>query len=245
MKSQIQDCFNNASSSYDATSLIQYQCAEQLVNILRHQARDFLPQTILDLGTGTGHLPKLLYPYYPNAVYTLNDMAPEMLLQAQQKLHPSQAARYVLGDMENTPFTDHDLIMSNFAFQWLGDLPSALHKFYNLSQVFAFSCLLDGTLQDWEELLKSYNIVSPLRRHPTTRHLTEILDSFTSSSLYTKTKEVTVTFPNAYSFMYYLRRLGASASTTSIPYGQLRKVIKNHLDDLTVTYKLMFVILQR
>ena len=63
LKRKIKHRFNGASNSYDKVACVQKQSAELLVQKLQEFDKLFYPQTILDLGTGTGYIPEILLPH--------------------------------------------------------------------------------------------------------------------------------------------------------------------------------------
>ncbi len=68
LKKKIRNYFNKASNSYENVAYVQRQSAEFLVEKLL-EVNDIYPQTILDLGTGTGYIPELLIKYYPKSLF--------------------------------------------------------------------------------------------------------------------------------------------------------------------------------
>ena len=61
MKEIIKNSFNNASGSYENSAIIQQQSALFLVEHLIKIAPLFVPKTILDVGSGTGIIPEILF----------------------------------------------------------------------------------------------------------------------------------------------------------------------------------------
>ena len=238
MKNKIQSRFNAASDSYDQVAHVQKNSAEILVTKLRAFAPDFIPKIILDLGAGTGYAVEELLKYYPQAQYVLNDIAPEMIKIVQNKFKQDNQFNFDVSDMETSEFQNHDLIISNLALQWVSDLEKTLAKFTAKSKVFAFSCLLDGTFREWEEILGIYKI----NKYPTKEKLIHLLESFGKEYIF-ETIDCQLTFPNARSFMIYLQNLGASASNFQIPKQVIKNLLKNYKQEFTVTYKIFFGII--
>ena len=84
LQTRIQNSFNKASQSYDIVAYVQRQAAEYLVDKLL-ELRIENPETILDLGTGTGYVAELLIKNFPSSSYMLNDIAHEMLEVCKSK----------------------------------------------------------------------------------------------------------------------------------------------------------------
>src|SRR6185437_6049347 len=103
-----------------------------------------------------------------------------------------------LGDMETSDFTHHSLIISNFALQWLDHLEKFLYKSYFKSNVFAFSCLLDGTFKEWRDILKNYGLPLTDPQYPTEEELINFLTTLEASKQQFNSKCFVLEFSNPY-----------------------------------------------
>ena len=117
--SKIKSSFNKAAESYTSNAVLQTEVGTRLLERLEFFAVN--PQTILDLGMGTGAITELLSNAYPSADIIGVDFAEAMLKTAQSK-RPVTAQNYHLlcGNMNRLPIADNsvDIIFSNFSFQW-------------------------------------------------------------------------------------------------------------------------------
>jgi trans-aconitate 2-methyltransferase len=76
-------------------------------------------KTIYDLGSGTGHLTRLLAGNFPGANVTGIDSSPEMLAEARREF---PQLSWIQADITSwRPPSPPDLIFSNAAFQWVPD----------------------------------------------------------------------------------------------------------------------------
>lgn len=244
-KNQVERHFHQASSSYDGVAAIQRECAEILVDQLTHAFPAFIPTSILDLGTGTGYIPELLLKKFPSSLYSLNDIADGMLERARQKFASKDQFLFILGDMENVDFAAHDLIISNFALQWVDDFNIMITKLYKNSEVFAFSCLLDGTFKEWSEIFEAKSLPSPTYQYLSQTALEELLLSLDPKEYSFKVRDYKMTFPNPLEFMRHLKRLGGSTPNHVISLRDLRNLIMTNDQEITITYKVFFGILGR
>jgi len=243
-KAYIQRNFNRASASYDAVASIQKKCAAQLVDCLKKHFPTFYPDTILDLGTGTGYIPEILFDAFPESKFTLNDLSSHMLDKAGKKLR-SKSVTYVLGDMEVQHFDFQDLIISNLALQWVDDLYKTIRKFYEKSSFFAFSCLLDGTFSEWSKIFIDASLTPPIHRYPSRPALAHYIGSLQPSKYFCNACAFDLVFSSAADFMRYLKALGANYSHQPVMISDLKKVINMYTDKIKVTYKVFFCILSR
>jgi malonyl-CoA O-methyltransferase len=75
--------FDAAAQSYDALTQVQREVARALV--ARAIAEHAAPKTILDLGSGTGHVTELALRQWPHGELTALDAAPAMLARLRAK----------------------------------------------------------------------------------------------------------------------------------------------------------------
>lgn len=130
LKKDIAHSFSNAAATYDEAAFIQKEIGHRLLERL-----DLLkspPDTILDVGAGTGFITRLLQQKYVKSNIIGLDLAQGMTSFAKHK-QPwhlwKKKPSYICGDTEILPFANKsfDLIFSNFTLQWC----------FNLQQVFA------------------------------------------------------------------------------------------------------------
>lgn len=245
-KNKIQFNFNLASCCYDSVANIQFICAKKLINLLMKNFQEFQPSSILDLGTGTGYIPTMLLPIFPNSKFTVNDIAENMLQQVKQKLLSNNNNNfcYCLGDMEQINFEFHDLIISNMAFQWLTNLNCFIKKLYNNSNILAFSCLLAGTFKEWTNLFQQRSLPIPTYQYPTKSELITTILALHPKNYLFYTKNFSIEFTNISKFIKYLKNLGANTSSQKVTIKDL-KLLLNLNDKFKTTYKIFFGIIRR
>jgi malonyl-CoA O-methyltransferase len=236
--------FSRASNSYDEAAYIQRECAKILVSNLS-EYYDFYPDSILDIGTGTGYIPEILLKTFPKAEYTLNDISSSMIEFNKAKFELYKNFNYCLGDMETMEVTSHDLIITNFALQWTDDLEKTIKKLYSKANILAFSCLLYGTFKEWENITKSYCINAPIKEYPSERELEEMLIYLKPRNYNFKRRRMEIKFPNVASFLNYLKNLGANSEKENIPFSELKNIIQNNDDTFSTSYDVFFAILER
>lgn len=114
-KKRIREDFSNAASSYDAAAVVQAEVCERTLE--RLQMLKLSPDTILDIGSGTGKSVRALKTSFPNAQVIASDFAQNMLEQSQ--CNPALCC-----DAQFLPIKSQsiDLIFSTSTFQWCEDL---------------------------------------------------------------------------------------------------------------------------
>ena len=248
IKNKIKSNFDKAAKSYDTVANIQKICAKNLINKLItyfYRSQDNIAK-ILDVGTGTGYVPQILTKIYPNSCYDLNDISSNMLIMAKSKLtNLNIKYNLILGDIENLDLNAYNLIISNFALQWVIDLPKILKKLYNKSDILAFSCLVDGTFSEWSNKLKNLGSSVYADQYPKPNVLQNLLLSLNPKKHFFATKEYQLYFNNALAFIRYLKDLGAaSAMNDYISVSELRNIIKTNNQPFSVTYKVFLGIVE-
>lgn len=226
----IKNRFSRASNTYDQVATIQKNSAHFLVAKLL-QATQSQPQTILDLGAGTGALAEILFTLFPQTHFSLNDLSPQMLEQCREKLKiPPQLVTYLPSDMQKLDGTLYDWVVSNFALQWVENLPFMLqHAVTKSRKLFAFSLLTEGTFFEWQQLLSHHHTNSSLNYYAKNK-LIQLCEEIACQQkgvvfqFWTKKKKLTFSSPSH--FMQYLKKLGASLPAQPIALRQLRALYK-------------------
>jgi len=124
MNSKIQRGFSTAAKRYDLRSDLHREIADKF---LVQAAEGRKPSSILDVGCGTGYLAVKFKESFPQSRVIGLDFAPGMIEVARLKRHDIE---WILADNHQMPFADDhfDLVISNLAYQWAGDLGQALRE---------------------------------------------------------------------------------------------------------------------
>jgi malonyl-CoA O-methyltransferase len=114
--------FDRASAGYDASAALQERVRAELIS--RLDELGVRPDSILDLGAGTGHGARALKRRYPKALVVAADIAPGMLARARRQSRWLRRFERVRADAYSLPFVDgaFDLVFSNLMMQWCDDL---------------------------------------------------------------------------------------------------------------------------
>lgn len=120
-KHPTQVAFDRASASYNDHAFAHQEIGERLFE--RLQFIRLHPETILDLGTGTGFLLPKLRAAFPQASITAIDVSKQSLAQAK-KSYDYLDVDFQQADANNLPFAENsfDLIISNLMLPWSPDM---------------------------------------------------------------------------------------------------------------------------
>lgn len=110
-----------AAKTYDQAAIVQREIISRLIERLDYML--IKPETVLDVGAGTGYGTGLLQQLYPNAMVLSVDMSESLL---QQQSSPYR----VCADVQKLPLADHSqqLVVANLVLHWMSDTPAFLKE---------------------------------------------------------------------------------------------------------------------
>ncbi len=137
-----------ASAGYDAAAVLARSLREVMVARLEWIA--FVPESVLDLGCGTGHGAAALAARWPLARVAAIDAAPCMLDQAR-RLSTDARIEWLLAEAEAIPLPDAsvDLVFSNLMLPWCEDIDAVFAEVARILKprgLFTFSTFGPDTL---------------------------------------------------------------------------------------------------
>ncbi|MDH5394268.1 MAG: malonyl-ACP O-methyltransferase BioC [Gammaproteobacteria bacterium] len=128
-KNWVRRAFDKAALTYDEAAVLQREvCTRMLAHL---DAVKMVPETILDVGAGTGFGVGLLMRRYKKARITAVDLAPEMLKQVAKQGRWFRKPVLLCADADHLPLADDsvDMIVSSLMLQWSGDLERTFREF--------------------------------------------------------------------------------------------------------------------
>lgn len=215
--------FNHSASSYEAHTPIQKLCAFHLARMIRKT--DPSLSFFSDLGCGTGYLTEALMAFYPNARYHLIDFAPKMIEECQKKF--LSRCTYEVNDFTQTSVAG--FCVSNFAFQWLFDMP----KFPAL----AFSTLVEGTWAPWQAAAQKLNIKT--HSFLSVQEWTCRLESY-YPFVHWFTQTHMIRYPSVFEFLRSLKAMGGHGSHHSPHY--IRPLLRCFQGEMVVPFHVLYAI---
>jgi malonyl-CoA O-methyltransferase len=156
-KDRVARSFLRGMPTYEDQAVVQKLVNLRLMELLVQMGRNHYGR-ILEIGSCTGMLSKLLYDTFSPELFLLNDLVPEFFKEVKSKLSADEGAAILplFGDIEHLELpADLDLVSSSSTFQWLENLPRFFAKVQqSLSEgsVFAFSMFGDETYYEIKEL---------------------------------------------------------------------------------------------
>lgn len=118
---KIRRAFSDAALQYDVLTSLHKEIGRELLAKVRENE---CSGSVLDVGMGTGWLTGKLKTYFPDACVVGLDAAAGMVETARRR---EEDFLIVQADARHMPFKKDafELIASNLAYQWVGDLPEA------------------------------------------------------------------------------------------------------------------------
>jgi malonyl-CoA O-methyltransferase len=223
-KRRVRHAFNRAAAAYDRAAILQREVGTRLLERLEYIRLQ--PQTIADIGAGTGHLSKALAQRYKRAKVIALDLAPNMLGAARR--HTPVLARllnrqsFVCGDAERLPFAARstDLVFSNLTLQWCSNLEAVFAEFRRILKpggLLIFSTFGPDTLK---ELRESWATVDEAVHVNVFIDMHDIGDALLRNGFADPVMDAerfTLTYPNVHAVMNELKTLGAHNATSGRP----------------------------
>jgi len=240
-KRRVRRAFDRAAGDYDRVAVLQREVGQRLLERL-----DYLrvrPDTIADIGAGTGHLSKRLAQRYRQARVIALDLAPNMLCSARR--HAGTLTRllrrqsFLCADAEHLPLADQstDMIFSNLTLQWCGDLDRVFSEFRRVLKpggMALFSTFGPDTLKElrdsWAAADDAVHVSAFIDMH-------DIGDALLRSGLADPVMDAerfTLTYPDVRTVMRELKLLGAHNAAS----GRNRSLTgKGRLRAMTAAYE--------
>ncbi|MGM0594146.1 MAG: malonyl-ACP O-methyltransferase BioC [Pseudomonadota bacterium] len=215
-KQAIRNAFEASAARYDEVAVLQREVASRLLE--RLDLLKMVPETILDLGSGTGHCSEALALRYPKSRIVALDLSHAMLCRTRSRFGRWQRFRqghgFVGGDAERLPFADDsfDMLFSNLTVQWCMDLEQTFSEFRRVLKpggVLFFTTLGPDTLR---ELRASWAAVDERVHVNTFLDLHDVGDAMLRARLAEPVidmEHITLTYRDSMTLMRELKELGA------------------------------------
>ena len=234
----VQHSFERAASTYDRVAILQYEVGSRMLE--RLDLIRISPQTIIDVGCGTGIVTTTLLKKYRKANVLGLDIAPAMLRIARKRAPwPHKLMRKlacICADAQSLPLANAscDMVISNLMLPWCNDPDSVFHEFRRVltpGGLLLFSTLGPDTLK---ELRRSWAAVDAYQHVNAFIDMHDIGDALIRVGLAEPVMDVeliTLTYSDVATLMQDLKQSGAHNVLAGRPPGLMGK------DRLQAMYK--------
>lgn len=233
--------FNQAAPHYETEARLQKEIAHRLLE--RLHSEPLQPQTVVDLGCGTGALTRELGKLYRKAHFYALDIAPAMLQQARQHA-PRWFSRqhFCCADARRLPLATAsvDLLVSNLMLQWCGDYAQVFREVARVLKtdgVLLFSSFGPDTLT---ELRASWAVVDNAVHVNDFVDIQSLGDGLSQAGLRQVVMDVdwlTMTFADVPSALRHLQKIGAHNVLSQRQRGLLGKQKYQRLVEAYASYQ--------
>ncbi len=219
-KRQLRRAFERAATSYDQAAVLQREVCDRM--IARLDYIKYIPDIILDAGSGTGYGSRQLAARYPISKLLAVDIAWGMLVQARPELSwwkrwlPCYKAQsyYVCADIEQFPVKDASvgMVWSNLALQWCNDLNhtiSEINRILTVEGLFMFSTFGPDTLSELRQAFKQTDDFSHVNQFVDMHDIGDLLVHNGFSTPVMDMEYITLTYDDVVSVMRDLKAIGA------------------------------------
>lgn len=223
-KRQVRSAFERAAASYDQAAVLQREVCDRMLSRLDYIK--YIPDVILDAGSGTGYGTRKLLMRYPAARLLALDIAPAMHLQARPPVSPwrqllalsrisgRNQTGYIGGDMEQLPFRDScaGLVWSNLTLQWCNDLKKTfaeVHRVLQAGGLFMFSTFGPDTLKELRQAFRHIDDYSHVNRFTDMHDIGDMLVHSGFATPVMDMEYITLTYDDVTGVMRDLKAIGA------------------------------------
>lgn len=210
---KVRQAFGMAASTYEAAAVLQREVNQRLLSRLDYIRLQ--PESVLDLGAGTGGGSTALKKRYAKTRVWALDFAYPMLLELKRRAGFWRRPLPVCANVKALPFTDNsmDLIFSSLTLQWCGDLAAVFGECRRVLKpggAFLFATLGPDTLK---ELRSSWAAVDEME------HVNDFIDMHDVGDLLVAAgfadpvldvERITMTYRDLMKMLRELKQLGAS-----------------------------------
>ena len=204
--------FGRAAGTYHESSPVQAAMAAHLSELA---PRSSSPESILELGCGTGHLTRLLVDRFPEARCLATDLSEAMLEQAASGWDRDRKPTWAIldGQRPHLPGGIFSLVASNALVQWFADLSGHFARCRELSTPDGL-LLVSGFRQDNFPELDRILVAPPFSYPPGPGHdpetVREAADRGGWDVLFFSSEDWPETYPSARAFLSHLRDSGVN-----------------------------------
>ncbi len=142
--------FNDWAPRYEQSWAQKYidRAHEVMLNLVERQNGQVNPNSVLDVGCGTGRLLRKVGEKWPSAELSGVDAA-ETMIEVARRLKPS--ARFMVGHAESLPVPDGsiDLVVTSFSFHHWKDQIVGMREVVRVLRPGGCFCLVDVVYPSW------------------------------------------------------------------------------------------------
>lgn len=229
----IEKRFSAAAETYERHARPQLSLARSVCDILP----EVYPEQILELGSGTGQLTRLLTDQFPDVLIDAVDISEKMVEHSRDKFKRFEQIKWIQGDAQTYRGSDpYPLIVSCAALHWVHDLRQTFDNIFQCLEpggFFALGMMLRGTLM---ELHSVRHEVAPQKTPPSELHsMDEVVHELHFAGFHILRKKVSeeeVAYDSATDFLKTIHEQGVTGAKVAAARAPLTRQELNRLIEL-------------
>ncbi len=235
----IEKRFSAAAETYDRHARPQLALAQSVASILP----EIYPEQILELGSGTGQLTRLLAERFPEVPIDAVDVAEKMVGHSRAKFSHFPQINWILGDAQTYwGGNRYPLIVSSSALHWVSNLRETCANIFQCLEpggTFALGMMLRGTLKELHELRKGIAPEkTPELTLPTYAEISEALETAGFRIERKKHSEEQILYAGAKAFLKAIHEQGVtggkvSAGNAPLTRTELGRLVTDYQENFT------------
>ncbi len=234
--------FERAAATYDEAAVLQREVGARM--LARLDYIKYLPQSILDAGSGTGQGSRELLRRYPKASVLALDIALAMLQRSQARMPRRwlpflpRPVTHICGDIEHVPLKSSSIgmVWCNLTLQWTNQPHQVFAEMLRVLQpggLFMFSTFGPDTLKELRRAYAGTDGYSHVHRFIDMHDLGDMLVVAGFATPVMDMEQISVTYSDVTSLMRDLKSIGAHNVTCGRRQGltgksQLQAVARNY-----------------
>jgi len=227
--------FSAAAETYDRHARPQLALAQSVISVLP----EMYPEQILELGSGTGQLTRLLTDRFPEVLIDAVDVAEKMIAHSRIKFKRFEQINWIVGDAQTYWGGDrYPLIVSSSALHWVSDLRETCENIFQCLEpggTFALGMMLQGTLKELHEQREAIAPEkTPLLTLPTYEETKACLQTAGFRIERRKHSEEEIVYDDAKTFLKAIHEQGVTGGKVSVGNAPLTRT---ELSQLVADYQ--------
>ncbi|MDX2216790.1 MAG: methyltransferase domain-containing protein [Oculatellaceae cyanobacterium bins.114] len=258
-KDQVVTSFSHATSTYNTHAIVQQQCAQELISLLRSRQKQLPEGPVLEIGCGTGFVTQELIHHCGDRPLKITDISASMLEVCQQNLHltTKQQQRISFQQMDGEAYNSDEaayaIVVSNFVVQWFEQPIQSLQKLIAAlkpSGLLLVTFPTHHSFPEWQQICKQINLPFTGNPLPNPHYLIQKLTQKSVNCVWYE-KEISTVYTHAIDFFKSLKLIGAGLNRCHQKLSpiQMKQLIRHwdqqHPEGIQIHYHIAFLMIQQ
>lgn len=239
MKERVRQCFNKGAKNYETAAIVQATVAKSLSK----RIPKIIPQTILEIGCGTGLFSQEILAFFPKASVLLIDIAPAMVDTCKKRFEDYLNVKTIRldGELLKELNFSFDLIFSSMSLHWFTEISASFNTIISKLKPggrFVFAMIGSNSLPEWREICDENYFPIPMPSLPNAQMLRQNFPS-----IEWEIETITQSYKSIYHFLKTLKKIGAVATHENYAQsstGTLRQLVRRFDNEIIISYEIIY-----